>query len=247
MTESETIDNSGIVDGSGAVDDTGGQPHIPRDDPPPCVTHPTITITTSDQPNMTVEQQSKVVQAKNPILDFSDRIAEIRAIELDLKNKKHALYVDRLKKIHNNPLIDDIRIEILANDNWCINYSHTTTRYSQDLYTYQESMEQESMDRVRTDGKRITHSVCFGKCHNGYYISGTSGEFDIYRNPDGVIRIIPLEYNKKLEYDFEKYSKIIRGYIKNIHVPESLALAIFMHMSLHKWTDSGICYHLNCV
>jgi hypothetical protein len=183
---------------------------------------------------------------------------EIRNLEIIIEKKKRALFLLRLSKMYEASLSDvisNISIEVDRNEKtWCITYTHITDEYSVDNYSNETYIERETdelddnlshlpLEEIPVEKNKKISVISFGK-NKKYFIKGGI-KFSIYRNSANELRIINPNYDFELDLDEQKY--LVTEYSRNKHIPECLALSIFLYMSYNKWDDTAIVNHFSLV
>ena len=173
---------------------------------------------------------------KKDILLLSEKIS-------GKKNKLFLMRFHNIIDINNNydflQNISDIKFEIGNDDNWSIMYTHTTDKYNPNDYNYNSDSDEEIDDK-----KKITN-IKFGK-KNKYYINREqSSRFIVYRNSKKELRILNSDYD--IELDLDEHVELIEKYSNNIHIPEYVAIRVFLFISENDWEDESITAYFSII
>lgn len=179
---------------------------------------------------------------------------EIRTTEIHLKEMRHELFDLRLSAmIGRSPDMwagisnvkftgaDNTASSNDATENshtWNITYTHTTDQYDENNYNNGSDSD------VDTALSSKTTIISFGK-NKKYFINGTRKRFRIYENSRNELRIINQDYD--VELDLDEQEKLLIGYSKNKHIPEWLAIKVFLYMCEAEWNSEHIINYLSCV
>jgi hypothetical protein len=180
--------------------------------------------------------------------DNSEKLKEeILELESVLEDKRDTFFKARLYKLIGIPGqeliswgISDIVLGIYDNE-WTIAYKHETTEYNENNYNYDGDSETETEPREKRSG------VSFGE-KSKLFLKGKGyrqGRFKLYRNSRKEIRVINTDYN--FELDTEEQLQLIRTYSNDRHIPEWLALKVFLYMCENGWNSEHIIQHLGTV
>lgn len=173
--------------------------------------------------------------------------AKIYELELKLTIEKNRLFMLRLFKLLNIDRNDLLNLNVknllisVVDDKWNISYDHSTNNYDENNYNHSYDSDADLEPREKS-----TH-VSFGY-NNKLFLRGKGirmSRFKLYRNSRGKLRIINNDY--RFELDTEEQFKLISSYRKNKHVPEWLALNVFLYMCEHQWETENIIMYLSKV
>lgn len=171
----------------------------------------------------------------------------ILKVETELEKMKKQLFRLRLYKllgITENQLstLGVSNLEMMVyDDEWSISYNHYTNKYDENNYNYADDSDAETEPREKNT------NICFGETDK-LFLRGKGirmTRFKLYRNSRNELRIINKDYN--LELDTESQQELIGNYSRNKHIPEWLALRIFLYMCEHAWESENLIQYLGIV
>lgn len=173
--------------------------------------------------------------------------ARIFQLEAELKIERDKFFKLRLYKLlgTSNIRLSDLNVSNLSivvdPERWVIAYDHSTKLYDENNYNHADDSDTEVELRDKT-----TH-ISFGY-DNKLFLIGKNirvSRFKLYRNSRKELRIINNDYSFELDTDDQK--KLISAYRKNKHIPEWLALNVFLYMCEHQWESNNIIRYLGTV
>ena len=138
-----------------------------------------------------------------------------------------------------NNSVPKITVKIDDQIEWNICYIHTTDSYDENNYINSSDSE------VETQPVERTFTINFGKSKK-YYIKGNgNNRFKIYKNSKNDLRIINTDYDVELDLD-EQY-ELMDNYSNNPHIPEWLAIKVFVYMNENGWSDKNLTTYLSLI
>lgn len=174
---------------------------------------------------------------------------EILELEKIIAEKKKQLFLSRLNTISDGKLnqnISQIDIQMESANNWQISYVHKTSQYNATDYFVQdddvENTNEDDSDSSNTSVVRET-KISFGKLKK-YFVKGGI-KLNVYRNTAGELRVANPKY--EFELDLDEQRQLVERYADNIHMPEWLAIKVFLYLSDNKWGDEDFTAHLTIV
>lgn len=174
--------------------------------------------------------------------EIKTALKQIQDLETLTELKQQQLLLLGLSKIlnvkpdHIQKTISDLAVEINEEDTtWNITYEHNTDTYHHNNYVIHSDSETEDEPSTRQS------SIIFGK-NKKYYIKGGTGNFNIYRNSDGILRIINQDYGSDL--DISEQNDLMNKYSDNTDVIEWFGLKIFLFIAERNWSDADFIKYL---
>lgn len=194
------------------------------------------------KPDLTEEKQEQTAEIllRKEIAQIRDEIQQREQILEDKEQLLLLIGIAELLKIPLNDIkrtISDFMVEINEEDqSWTISYTHTTDNYTPSYYAYHSDSETEDEPVVKST------EITFGK-DKKYYIDGGVADILIYKNSDGMLRIINQDYSSDIDINEQK--QLTDKYIANDDIAEWLALKIFMHMCNKNISDIDMIKYLS--
>jgi hypothetical protein len=207
----------------------------------------------SQYPELNISSQEYEITIKN----------KLKSLNEEIKYLKNNLFIHRLftlLNMNNEELIEsgvqNIKLIIEEDNLWKITYTHFTKEYNE--ANYNNPNEDSDEDRKITEeimSNKDIHSkvsdVSFGIMDYNmnrvkYYISiNGPSRFNIYRKSNNNLAIINKDFD--LELDIEDQIELISRYSYNKHIPEFLALRVFLYMRNNEWDDDDIITYFTAI
>lgn len=162
---------------------------------------------------------------------------QITELETVLEDKQQQLLIMGFSRLLNVDIatitkyIDNLCVSIDENEVWEISYRHKTDTYSSNNY----ALSDEELDEVEDTFNEI--DIKFGR-DKKYYIKGGPVKFQIYKNSNGVLRIINQDY--EMDLDVKEQEHLIDKYCNNFDIVEWFALRVMNYMSKNNWNDNDL-------